>query len=426
LPYYAVQIFFHKQKECKHTIRRHFEHIIFVTFVTAQAATYYLSLSLYPLAGIYLHIPFCRQACHYCDFHFSTNLKQKGRLTEALALEAKLQQDYLKGETVHTIYFGGGTPSLLSQQEFNYLLETLSNTFSLSTEPEITLEANPDDLSPAKLKELKASGINRLSIGIQSFHEEHLRFMNRAHSAQQALDCVPLAREAGFDSISIDLIYAIPAPDHSIWEKDLQQALNLQPEHISSYCLTIEPQTAFGNWLQKGKIQAIDEEYAATQFEQLLQRLQAAGYEQYEISNFCLPGKYSRHNSSYWQQQAYLGLGPSAHSFNRESRQFNVRNNATYLKALEAQQLAFEQEKLTKANMINEYLLTGLRTKWGCKLPYLKNQWGYDLQQQHGTLLKRLLEQNYAQLQQETLVLTNTGKLLADEIATQLMAEEDL
>lgn len=378
------------------------------------------------MAGIYLHIPFCRQACHYCDFHFSTNLKQKGRLTEAMALEASLQKNYLKGETVHTIYFGGGTPSLLSGQELEYLLDALSGNFSLGPDPEITLEANPDDLSPAKLKELKASGINRLSIGIQSFHGEHLQFMNRAHNAQQAQDCVPLARDAGFDNISIDLIYAVPAADHNIWEKDLQKALELQPTHISSYCLTIEPQTAFGNWLQKGKIKAIDEEYAALQFEQLQTNLQQAGYEQYEISNFCLPGKYSRHNSSYWQQQTYLGLGPSAHSFNLESRQFNVRNNARYLKAMETQQPAFEKEILSKANMINEYLLTGLRTKWGCKLSYLKNQWGYDLQGMHSSMLQELFRQNYAHLQDDTLVLTDSGKLLADEIATQLMTGEDL
>lgn len=378
------------------------------------------------MAGIYLHIPFCRQACHYCDFHFSTQLTQKGRLTEALALEAKLQQNYLKGEKVHTIYFGGGTPSLLSQQELDQLLNTLAGTFSLAPELEITLEANPDDLTETKLKELKTSGINRLSIGIQSFHEAHLQFMNRAHSAEQAGQCVPLAREAGFDNISIDLIYAIPAPDHSIWQQDLQKALELKPEHISSYCLTIEPQTAFGNWLKKGRLQPIDDDYAAEQFEQLLQSLQQAGYEQYEISNFCLPGSYSRHNSSYWQQQAYLGLGPSAHSFNHDSRQFNVRNNSRYLKAIEAGQLPFEKEELSRENMINEYLLTGLRTKWGCSLTYLKEQYDYDLQHEQGRLLEELLRQNLALLQDDKLMLSDSGKLLADGIATQLMTTEGL
>lgn len=378
------------------------------------------------MAGIYLHIPFCRQACHYCDFHFSTQLAQKGRLTEALALEAKLQQDYLKGEKVQTIYFGGGTPSLLSQQELDQLLNTLANTFSLATDLEITLEANPDDLTATKLKELKAGGINRLSIGIQSFHEAHLQFMNRAHSAEQASQCVPLAREAGFDNISIDLIYAVPAPDHSIWQQDLQKALELKPEHISSYCLTIEPQTAFGNWLKKGRLKAIDDEYAAEQFEQLLQSLRQAGYEQYEISNFCLPGSYSRHNSSYWQQQTYLGLGPSAHSFNHDSRQFNIRNNSRYLKAIEAGQLPFEKEELSRENMINEYLLTGLRTKWGCSLSYLKEQYGYDLRHEQGRLLEELFRQKLAQLQGDKLILSDSGKLLADGIATQLMTTEGL
>lgn len=381
---------------------------------------------LYILAGIYLHIPFCRQACHYCDFHFSTQLSLKGRITEALSREAELQQGYLKGEKVETIYFGGGTPSLLSRQELDQLLNTLARHYPLADEMEVTLEANPDDLTAAKLKELKASGINRLSIGIQSFHEAHLQFMNRAHNAEQAAQCVPLAREAGFDNISIDLIYAVPAPDHSIWQQDLQKALELKPEHISSYCLTIEPQTAFGNWLKKGRLQPIDDEYAAQQFELLLQSLQQAGYEQYEISNFCLPGKYSRHNSSYWQQQTYLGLGPSAHSFNHDSRQFNIRNNSHYLKALEAGRLPFEKEELSRENMINEYLLTGLRTKWGCSLSYLKERYDYDLRQEQGKLLEELLKQELAVLHEEQLTLTSKGKLLADEVATQFMTTEGL
>lgn len=378
------------------------------------------------MAGIYLHIPFCRQACHYCDFHFSTQLSLKSRITDALVLEMQLQQDYLKGEKVETIYFGGGTPSLLSRQELDQLLNALVKTFPLAENLEITLEANPDDLTANKLKELKASGINRLSIGIQSFHEAHLQFMNRAHSAVQAGQCMPLAREAGFDNISIDLIYAVPAPDHSIWQEDLRKAMELKPEHISSYCLTIEPQTAFGNWLKKGKLEAIDDDFAAQQFELLLQSLQQAGYEQYEISNFCLPARYSRHNSSYWQQQAYLGLGPSAHSFNHSSRQFNIRNNSRYLKAIEAGQLPFEKEELSKENMINEYLLTGLRTKWGCSLSYLRQHYNYDLQLEQGRILEELLSQDLALLQEDKLILTDKGKLLADGIATQLMTTEGL
>ena len=378
------------------------------------------------MAGIYIHIPFCRQACHYCDFHFSTSLKYKDQLVDCLVQEAELQKDYLGQEEVQTIYFGGGTPSLLSGQELEKLLNVLEKNYKLAPDREITLEANPDDLKPEKLRELKGAGINRLSIGIQSFQEEHLRFMNRAHNAGQALQCVPDAREAGFDNISIDLIYAVPAPDHRIWEKDLATALELQPEHISSYCLTIEPQTAFGNWLKKGKIKPVDEEYAARQFEILLQKLEAAGYEQYEISNFCLPEKHSRHNSSYWQQQSYLGLGPSAHSFNRHSRQYNVANNARYIQGLSKKTVPFEREELGKIHRINEYLLTGLRTKWGCNFTYLKHELGYDMQGSQPGLLAKLTKSGYTKLENDHLILTNSGKLLADEICSRLMLDEDL
>ena len=291
---------------------------------------------------------------------------------------------------------------------------------------EITLEANPDDLSAEKLQELKKAGINRLSIGIQSFQDEHLRFMNRAHNAEQAQQCMQNARATGFNNISIDLIYAVPSAGHSIWQQDMAIALELKPEHISSYCLTIEPQTAFGSWLQKGRIKGIDEEYAAQQFELLLKTLRGAGYEQYEISNFCLPGMYSRHNSSYWQQQPYLGLGPSAHSFNRISRQYNVRNNARYIKAIKNRELPFEREELNKANRINEYLLTGLRTKWGCSLEYLQKELGYDLAAAQQQLLSKLKATNYLEMDNDSLVLTDTGKLLADEIVSQLMVAEEL
>lgn len=376
------------------------------------------------MAGIYIHIPFCRQACHYCDFHFSTSLRYKTELVDAIVQEAILQKAYLGTELIETIYFGGGTPSLLSQEEVEKILEALSSHYTIVTEPEITLEANPDDLAPEKLKALKAAGINRLSIGIQSFHDQHLKNLNRAHNAAEASRCVQEARAAGFTNISIDLIYAIPAPDHSLWQQDLETALTLRPEHISSYCLTIEPQTAFGNWLKKGKIKPVEEEYAAQQFEMLLQSLREAGYEQYEISNFSLPGKHSQHNSSYWQQKPYLGLGPSAHSFNRHSRQANVSNNARYLKAIGKSEVPFEREVLSRADMINEYILIGLRTQWGCSLPYLQEQWGHNLMETNQPLLDELFQQDYARMQNSRLILTNSGKLLADEIASRLMIEE--
>lgn len=376
------------------------------------------------MAGIYIHIPFCRQACYYCDFHFSTSLKYKGALVDAIVREAGLQQEYLENEPVETIYFGGGTPSLLSQEEIAKILEALFSSYNLISEPEITLEANPDDLNLMKLQALKAAGINRLSIGIQSFHDQHLQSLNRAHNADEALKSVQAARAAGFSNISIDLIYAIPAPDHGLWQKDLETVLSLRPEHISSYCLTIEPQTAFGNWLKKGKIQPIEEEYAAQQFEMLLQGLGKAGYEQYEISNFSLPGKHSRHNSSYWQQKTYLGLGPSAHSFNRRSRQANVSNNARYLKAIEKNEVPYEREELHRVDLINEYILIGLRTSEGCHLPYLQKQWNYNLMESQQQFINELFRQGYACLQNDCLVLTNSGKLLADEISSRLMTED--
>ena len=343
---------------------------------------------------------------------------------EALVQEMRLQKSYLENEEIETIYFGGGTPSLLSQQEVEKLLGALKETFPIANAPEITLEANPDDLNRQKLGELYEAGINRLSIGIQSFHDAHLQSLNRAHSATEAKNSVLLARKEGFSNISIDLIYAIPSPDDTLWLADLEEALSLQPEHISSYCLTIEPQTAFGNWLKKGKLKPIDEEYAARQFEILLQKLQGAGYEQYEISNFCLPGSQSRHNSSYWQQKKYLGLGPSAHSYNGHSRQYNVANNARYLKALADNKLAFEREELQRANMVNEYIMTGLRTSQGCSLSYLRQQYQFDLESENEGLLSSLLQQKYVSLKEDALVLTDTGKLLADEIASRLMTEE--
>lgn len=405
----------------------HFRHLSpgnFVSFAGGCFCSFtiqIITVKSFSLAGIYIHIPYCRQACHYCDFHFSTSLAGKEQMTDALIKEAVLQKDYLEGEEVSTIYFGGGTPSLLSGPELDKLLKALSDHYPIAPDPEITLEANPDDLSMEKLRELKTLGINRLSIGIQTFHDSQLRYMNRAHNAGQARQCMADARKAGFEKISIDLIYGIPSPGHQLWQQDLAAALEMKPEHISSYCLTIEPQTTFGHWLGKGKIPQPDEDYEAQQFELLLRTLKTAGYEHYEISNFCLPGMYSRHNSSYWQQQTYLGLGPAAHSFNRKSRQFNIRNNARYIRSIEKGQIPFEREELSPANLINEYLMTGLRTKWGCSLAYLKEHFNYEPEKEQLKLLNRLREEGYLHTENNYLKLTDAGKLLADEISAQLM-----
>jgi len=372
------------------------------------------------MAGVYLHIPFCKQACHYCDFHFSTNTSSQKRMVNAISQELILQKDYLGNDKVETIYFGGGTPSLLSAEELRHLLETINNNFEISSSPEITLEANPDDLNFQKLRNLAKVGINRLSIGIQSFNNEQLSYLNRAHNSQEAKDCVGNAREVGIDNISIDLIYGIPSNNHDNWNNNLAQALALHPTHISSYCLTIENKTAFGSWLKKGKIQPINEEYAAQQFEILLSTLDDNGYEQYEISNFSLPDQHSKHNSNYWKHEKYLGVGPSAHSYNEINRQFNISNNAKYMDAIEQSEVPFNLDELAHKDHINEYLLTSLRTKWGVDLNKLKEKYQADLLNANQGYIQDLLNKGLASSNNNTLILTNKGKLFADKIASDL------
>ena len=375
------------------------------------------------MAGIYLHIPFCKQACHYCDFHFSTSMGHKEATIQAIARELELRQDYLQGQPVHTIYFGGGTPSLLTQHELQVLLQTINNLFIVSEDAEITLEANPDDLSPEKLQELKAAGINRLSIGLQSFHEPHLRLMNRAHTATESLQCVKDAQAAGFDNITVDLIYGIPAPDHSLWHEDLQTLFSLNVQHVSCYALTIEPDTAFGRWSKKGKFKPAEDEFTAQQFEILLEQMQQHGYVQYEVSNFCKPGYESKHNSNYWRGVHYLGVGPSAHSFNGHSRQYNVSHNRRYTEAIAQDTVPFELEELSPADQANDYLLTTLRTIWGCDLAVMRDRYSYDVQAEHAAYLKELQAKGLAAVTDNVLYLTDKGKLLADQITLDLFVE---
>lgn len=342
---------------------------------------------------------------------------------EAIAKEIILRKNYLETDKLQTIYFGGGTPSLLDESELNYLMATIRSNFQVDTEAEITLEANPDDLNSEKLVQLKGAGINRLSIGIQSFHEPHLKYLNRIHNGFEAGNCVQLAQEAGINNISIDLIYAIPAPDHSILEDDIKRAFELDVSHISAYCLTIEPQTAFGSWLKKKKIKPIDEEFAAQQFEILLAGLGANGYEQYEISNFARNGKYSNHNSSYWKQRSYLGIGPSAHSYNGTSREYNVSNNAQYLAAIQENRIPSTVEVLSAADQTNEYLLTGLRTKWGCKIVVLDVLSASDFQRALNPELSSLYKKGWLEIKDGTILLTQAGKLFADRVASELFID---
>ena len=372
---------------------------------------------------LYIHIPFCKQACHYCDFHFSTNIANKRAVVEAIAREIVLRKSYLPEGDMETIYFGGGTPSMLDEAELQFLLETIHQHFRVANNAEITLEANPDDLTAPTLQMFAHAGINRLSIGIQSFHEPHLRFMNRAHTAVEAQQCVKLAQQAGIDNISIDLIYAIPSESHDILRSDLTQAFTLDVPHISAYCLTIEPQTAFGSWLKKKKMRPIEEEYAAQQFEILVQSLGDNGYEQYEISNFAINGRYSNHNSSYWKQHPYLGVGPSAHSYNGVSREYNVSNNARYLEAIQKDTVPSTVEQLTAADQTNEYLLTGLRTKWGVELQKVEILSAGAFALQAHDELGKMTRKGWIREDSGILVLTEAGKLFADRIASDLFID---
>ena len=384
------------------------------------------------MSGIYIHIPFCKQACYYCDFHFSTNTLRKAEMVKAICQEIAIQKDFFRLENggasseIQTIYFGGGTPSLLSEQELNQILEALHRHFTVAQSAEITLEANPDDLDKHKLMELKSAGINRLSIGIQSFHEPHLQFMNRAHNSQEAEGCVKASQDAGIVNLSIDLIYGVPAKEglkanpHWIWEADMQKVAELSPTHISAYCLTIEPQTVFGKWEKQGKLPAIEEDFAAQQFEKLMDFAEANGFEQYEISNFGKPSFYSQHNTSYWQQKPYLGVGPSAHSFDGKNRFANIRNNALYLRSIGAGEVPAEKEILEKEDAINEYILTSLRTKWGTDLNYLKTHFDTDLARVKAKEISFQLSENAIQSEENYLILTKSGKLLADYIAQRL------
>ncbi len=373
---------------------------------------------------LYIHIPFCKQACHYCDFHFSTNLSRKAELVDAICTEIDQQRAYLPDQPLETIYFGGGTPSLLTEGELDCLLTTIHKQYTVASGAEITLEANPDDLSDAAKLTMLRRYVNRLSIGIQTFHETSLRWMNRAHNAHEALASVDRARQAGFSNLSVDLIYGIPNRTDDAWETDLTTMLALHVPHLSAYALTIEPDTAFGRWERSGKLTPADEQLAATQFEQLTTALIDADYEHYEISNFAKPGQYARHNTAYWQRRPYLGVGPSAHSYNGVSRQYNIANNARYIADIRQGVLPATVEELTVADQVNEYLLTGLRTQWGCSVAELDTLLGNDFIRQQQRELTELYQTGWLLRDGDRLRLTTAGKLFADRVAATLFVEE--
>lgn len=375
------------------------------------------------MAGIYLHIPFCRKACHYCNFHFSTRLQNKNAVVAALLTEISQEAARLEGQPIETIYFGGGTPSLLSAEELNRLLAALAANFNILQHAEITLEANPDDINIALLEEWKRAGINRLSIGVQSFREQDLQWMNRAHTAAEALSGIRLAQDAGFENITIDLIYGTPTLTDAAWEENLDKAFALNIPHLSCYALTIEPKTALQHLVETKQMADTDAEQQARQFLYLMERTRAEGYDHYEVSNFAREGWRSRHNSAYWKGTPYLGIGPGAHSFNGITRRWNVSNNALYVSGIENGLPVFEEEILTPDNQFNEYVMTALRTMEGIQLSHMRNRYG---DASTDTLL--LKAGKYVALQQVSITefsikLTDAGKLYADGIAADFFAD---
>jgi oxygen-independent coproporphyrinogen-3 oxidase len=372
------------------------------------------------MAGIYLHIPFCKQACNYCDFHFSTSLKMKASFVDALLTEIELRKSVFDQQTINSIYFGGGTPSLLSEEDLTRIFETLFTSFRVSPLAEITLEANPDDLSPDKIKVLKNTPINRLSIGIQSFRDEDLRFMKRAHNAKEALSSIKNCKQAGFTNLTIDLIYGTPGMDSSAWLENLNIAFDLDIPHISSYALTVEPNTELHHQILHQKVSNVDENQSAAQFELLTSQMKRNGYEQYEISNFCKPGAYSKHNSSYWKKDMYLGLGPSAHSFYDNKRLWNVSNNTKYVKSLAQNLLPLQEEVLSLEDRYNEYVMTSLRTKWGCSIAEIETNFSSELAAYFRNEIELYVSTQNVLVKNEVYYLSEKGKLLADKIASDL------
>jgi len=371
------------------------------------------------MAGIYIHIPFCKQACHYCDFHFSTSLKYKGELLQALVKEIRLQKIYLDGETIGTIYFGGGTPSLLTGAEINLLINTITDLHTVASDAEITLEANPDDLDKNKVKALTQTPVNRLSIGLQSFFDDDLQWMNRAHRSAEAEASVKRAQDGGFENITVDLIYGYPLLTGQKWKFNLDKVFELQVPHVSAYSMTVEPRTALASFIKKKKEQPMNDEQSAEQFIYMMDAMQQQGFEQYEISNFCKPGDYSRHNSNYWKGVKYLGIGPSAHSFNGETRQWNVANNAKYTASLLSGEIPAETELLSETNRLNEYVMTSLRTIWGLELDKLNSiAKGSDSEVLKSA--QEFFDKGYIEQDGRIIRLTQAGKLYADHVAASL------
>lgn len=371
------------------------------------------------MSGIYIHIPFCKQACHYCDFHFSTSMKKKDEMVSALAKELEMRKNESQNETIETIYFGGGTPSVLTIDDIRLLIDKVYENYKVIENPEITLEANPDDLDEQTILQYANSPINRLSIGVQSFFEDDLELMNRAHNSAEAKKCLAFATHY-FDNISIDLIYGMPNMSNEKWLQNIETALSFNIPHISSYALTVEPKTALHKMIKSGSIPTLDDDLAQQHFHILIDKLQENGFVHYELSNFGQPDYFSKNNTAYWLGKKYIGIGPSAHSYNGKSRSWNISNNSLYLKAIAENQLPSETENLSKTDQYNEYIMTGLRTIWGVSLEKIETEFGTKYLEYLQKQAEKFISDNLLEIENNVLRTTKKGKFLSDGIASDL------
>jgi len=371
------------------------------------------------MAGIYIHIPFCKNKCSYCDFHFSTSYQAYyQQMISCIVEELITRKKTVENDEIQTIYFGGGTPSLLLEADLKKIMDSIYKHYNITENPEVTLEANPDDISFESVKSWKNQGINRLSIGLQSFNQNVLNWMNRAHNVAQSLSCIPIAKEAGIENISIDLIYGLPDSTLEDWENEIDRAIHLNVQHISAYCLTIEKKTALASWIQTKKMNPPSNEKQAAQFQLLQEKLKTAGFDHYEISNFALPEFVSKHNSNYWKGEKYLGIGPSAHSYDLKRRSWNIANNSRYIKGIIEGNPNFDFEVLTSKNQFNELLLVGLRTKWGVNLNQL-----YKILSPPSVFeqtMKEFISKKWLKIENDSMILSEEGKAWADKIAEEL------
>jgi oxygen-independent coproporphyrinogen-3 oxidase len=370
------------------------------------------------VAGLYIHIPFCKKACHYCNFHFSTSLKNRKKIISSMIKEIEIKSIGYE-DLIETIYFGGGTPSLLSIIEIDSLIKAVIDNFKISKKPEITLEANPDDLNTSKLKELSNSLINRLSIGIQSFNDQDLKLMNRSHNSFDSINCIDNSLKY-FDNISIDLIYGMPNSNLISWEKNLNLALNWDLNHISAYALTVEPKTALEKYIQKEVILPLDEEFVYDQFNLMYDKLSDLNYINYELSSFAKKGYFSKNNSGYWLGKKYVGIGPSSHSFDGFARSWNVSNNTLYVSDIKNNKMYHQKEKLTQIDQYNEYIMTGLRTMWGISLGNLQEKFGKKIKTHFVTKSKKFIESKLLIIENDLIKTSKKGKFLSDGIASEL------